>query len=275
MTTGKLPTNTVTWKVNTTCNYRCSYCLQSEFDVPPPSNIDDVASLVSHSLKVPHDVKIMGGEVMINTEDIYKIVSKLERRSHWISLCSNMSADVSAYMKIIEMCNGKFNQLQASLHLEYTKAEVFYEKCRVLRLSMPPHSRLDVVNVIPKGEKNIRRLVKLKRLFEAEGICFNTDLLIDHAGHYISYSEDEYQLIEDYFGINHRCVESYGQRCNAGHSYFVLLPNLDMWKCWDSYMRNDRQMFLGNLYRRDYSFEKSPMHCPYRTCSCSFPMIKM
>lgn len=275
MTTDKLPTNTVTWKVNTTCNYRCSYCLQSGFDIPPPSNIDEVASLVSHSLKAPHEVKIMGGEVMTNTENIYSIVSKLERRGHWISLCSNLSADVSAYINTIKMCDGKFNELQASLHLEYTKVEVFIEKCRLLKLSMPPHSRFAVINIIQKGKNNIRKLVELKRQFEAEGICFKTNLLINKTGHYISYCEDEYQLIKDYFGINHKCVESYGQRCNAGNSYFVLLPNLDIWKCWDSYMRNDRQMFLGNLHRGDYSFENSSMHCPYRTCSCPFPLIKM
>jgi organic radical activating enzyme len=270
----ELPFYSVFWKVHSTCNYRCSYCFQQEFEVPPPSNIEEVACLVSRSLKIPHEVKIAGGEVMLNTRVTYDVVSQLEKRGHWVSLCSNMSADVCAYKRIVERCNGRFYQLQASLHLEYASPDAFLGKCLMLRLSMPEHSRLTVVSVITRGESNIRKLGEIKRLFEADGIVFNTDLLVDQGGHYISYSEDEYHLIEECLGRNERYIESHGHRCRAGHSYFILLPNLDMWRCWDSYMRNDQQMYLGNMYRGGFSLDNSPIRCAYRTCSCPSPMIR-
>ena len=81
-------------------------------------------------------------------------------------------------------------------------------------------------------------------------------------------------MILELLGEEERLFESYGMPCRAGHTYFIMLPNLDAWSCWDSYLRDERGMFLGNINDPDFKLQTAPLVCPFDTCSCPTPLIK-
>lgn len=270
----ELPFHSVSWKVNTRCNYRCTYCLQPAFDDGYPPDLEATVALISAQLGRPYEVKIAGGEVMANTDKALRLVRAIARDGHWLSMCTNFSAPLDAYQQVVDAMDGRFYHIQCSLHLEYADPGAFLTKCQALAAYLPSHAKLVVNNVIRRGVPQIRALGEIKRAFEAAGLTFYTDLLVDVHGRYLAYELDERDAIEAELGAERRLFTSRGAACRAGHSYFVLLPDLDAWKCWDGYLRSDRAMYLGSLRSGDFALAAATMTCPYETCSCPTPMIK-
>src|SRR5688572_24494764 len=97
-----LPFHGVSWKVNTRCNYRCSYCLQPAFDEPYPRDIEGTVALISEQLGRPYEVKIAGGEVVANAGKALRLVRAIARDGHWLSLCTNFSAPIEVYKQIVD-----------------------------------------------------------------------------------------------------------------------------------------------------------------------------
>jgi hypothetical protein len=269
-----LPRNSVSWKVNTTCNYRCSYCLQPDFDEGYPEDISETVACISRTLGQPYEIKIAGGEVVANRKKALELATAIASHGHWLSICTNFWAPLDVYQGIVERMEGRFYHIQASLHLEYQEPEAFLRKCLAMRRSLPKEAKIVVNNVIPNDADKIRWLAEIKSRFESEGLCFYTDLLVDTKGRYQPYTPENRALISGLLGEEERLFESYGMRCRAGHSYFVLLPNLDAWSCWDSYLRNERRFFLGNMRDPDFALRSGPVVCPFDTCSCPTPLIK-
>lgn len=270
----ELPFNSISWKVITKCNYRCSYCLQPSFGDGYPEHIEATVDEISRQLVAPYEIKIAGGEIVADAGKAMRLVAAIEENNHWLSLCSNFCADVNVYRSLIDAMNGRFYNLQVSLHLEYASADAFLEKCLSLMPHMPAHSKLVVNNVIQKGVGNIEKLSQIKSRFESEGITFYTDLLVDKLGNYVSYTDEEARTITRLLGDEQRYFESQGKHCRAGHSYFVLLPNLDVWSCWDAYFQNKQSMYLGSIPGHNFKPKAHPVICPFKTCSCPTPMIK-
>lgn len=269
-----LPFHGVSWKVNTRCNYRCSYCLQPSFDEGYPRDIEGTVALVSEQLGRPYEVKIAGGEVVAAPDRALRLVRALARDGHWLSICTNFSAPIEVYRQIVDAMNGRFYHIQCSLHLEYADPYHFLAKCKELAAHLPRHAKLVVNNVIRRGLPAIRQLGEIKRAFEAEGVVFYTDLLVDVAGRYLEYDADERAAIAADLGDERRLFESRGAACRAGHSYFILLPDLEAWTCWDGYLRGDRAMYLGSMRERTFALADGIAICPYDTCSCPTPMLK-
>ena len=276
-----LPFRSLSWKVNTRCNYRCGYCLQPSFAEPYPADPAGTAALVCEQLAEPWEVKIAGGEVMAVPHKALEIVRVLERHGHWVSLCTNFSASVKDYGAIIEASGGRMYSFQVSLHLEYADPESFLAKCLTLRERLPSHAKLVINNVIPRGVAAIVQLGEIKRRFEGEGLVFYTDLRVDERGLYLAYDPAERDAIDAALGVEERRFVSRDRLCRAGDSYFALLPNLDVWACWDAYLRDMRSMYLGNMRAGTFSLDsatkrgaQTARRCPFDTCSCPTPLIK-
>jgi organic radical activating enzyme len=274
MPPANLPFHSVSWKVNTRCNYRCSYCLQPSFDESYPADIEATVALVSEHLGRPYEVKIAGGEVVASASKALRLVRAIARDGHWLSMCTNFSAPTDVYRQIVDAMDGRFYHIQCSLHLEYVDPYEFLAKCKELAAHLPDHSKLVVNNVIRRGVEQIRELGEIKRAFEAEGLAFYTDQLVDVHGRYLEYDAAEHETMLAELGDQRRFFASLGAPCRAGHSYFVLQPDLEAWKCWDGYLRNDRSMYLGSMRERTFALADSIAICPFDTCSCPTPMIK-
>ena len=276
-----LPFRSLSWKVNTCCNYRCGYCLQPSFSEPYPADPTATAERVCEYLGEPWEIKIAGGEVMAAPDKALAIVRVVERHGHWLSLCTNFSASLDDYGAIVKASGGRMYSFQVSLHLEYADPQAFLAKCKALRAMLPRHAKLVVNNIVPRDVAAIRRLGAIKQRFEAEGFIFYTDLLVDKTGRYLSYRVEEQAAIDQALGVEKRRFVSRGRRCRGGHSYFALLPNLDVWACWDAYLRDVRAMYLGNMGAGTFalntgtaSTQQATLRCPFETCSCPTPLIK-
>lgn len=270
----ELPFHSVSWKVNTRCNYRCSYCLQPSFDEPYPRDIEGTVALISEQLGRPYEVKIAGGEVVASADKALRLVRAIARDGHWLSMCTNFSAPLEVYQQIVDAMDGRFYHIQCSLHLEYADPHAFLAKCKALAGYLPGHAKLVVNNVIRRGIERIRELGEIKRAFEAEGLVFYADPLVDTAGRYLDYDAAEHAAILAELDDERRWFASRGAQCRAGHSYFILLPDLEAWKCWDGYLRGERAMYLGSLRTRTFRLADDIAICPFDTCSCPTPMIK-
>jgi organic radical activating enzyme len=269
-----LPFRNVSWKVLTMCNYRCTYCLQPSFKDPYPQDIEGTVELVSTTLGEPYEIKVAGGELFTQPEKAIALTRAISRRGHWVSTCTNFSADLDHYYRFVEASEGRLYIMQVSLQLEYADPKAFLAKCKEMIAHLPAHSKLVVNNVVTKGMDSIIRLGEIQKMFQAEGITFYTDLLVDFHGTYLPYEHDEYLAIDKHLGVEERLFRSRGKKCRAGDSYFVLLPDLDAWTCWDSYLKNKKSLFLGNIRKGTFALPRKITICPFETCSCPTPLIK-
>jgi MoaA/NifB/PqqE/SkfB family radical SAM enzyme len=269
-----LPFHSVSWKVSTRCNYRCSYCLQPSFDEGYPHDIEGTVALISEQLGRPYEIKIAGGEIAASPRHALRLVQAIARDGHWLSMCTNFSAPIGVYEQLVNATAGRLYHIQCSLHLEYADPSAFLAKCKQALGFLPRHSKLVVNNVIRRGVDRIRELGEIKRAFEAEGIVFYTDQLVDVHGRYLHYSPEDQVAMNAELGDERRLFLSRGERCRAGHSYFVILPDLEAWKCWDGYLRGERSMYLGSLRERTFALADEIAICPFDTCSCPTPILK-
>ncbi len=274
MPPNELPWRSISWKVTEECNYRCSYCLQPSYSDNYPEDLDLVINCVNESLPEKFEIKIAGGEIFADTEKAKILAKSLTGYGHWISICTNLSAPTGEYLEFLQATAGKFYTFGASLHLEYADPFDFLGKCREIRSKLPPYSKIQVHNVITRGPDTIKRLGEIKKRFEDEGNIFYTDLLVDKRGKYLEYTKEEYRLIEEILGPENRLVKHQGNPCRAGDSYFALLPNLDVWVCWDAYLSDEKSMYLGNMLSGTFEFSNRITICPFDTCSCPTPVFK-
>lgn len=193
---------------------------------------------------------------------------------HWISLCTNFSASLQDYCKFVEVTEGRLYKFAFSLHTEYDEPRAFFEKCKKIKNYLPKDAKIQVHNVIPRGVNQIVKLGKIKEMFDSENILFYTDLLVDDNGKYITYTSEEIEAINTCLGVEERLFVNTGKRCRAGESYFVLLPNLDAWTCWEVWYADDKKYYLGNMMDGTFLFRNEMTICPFETCSCPTPVFK-
>lgn len=269
-----LPLRCISWKVLENCNYRCPYCLQPSFKTKYPNDIKKVVETVNSSLNELYEIKIAGGEIFSDIQKAHELTKSIVDYGHWISLCTNLSASEQEYCKFIQETEGKLYTFAASLHLDMTESKVFLNKCKIIRNEMPREAKFQIHNVICPGLENIKRLGKIKEEFEAEGFIFYTDLLVNKVGEYYSYSKDEEILIKKVLGDDEKLFKNKGKSCRSGNTYIALLPNLDAWSCWEGYLKNRREFYLGNMGNGTFELPKRNTICPFDTCSCPTPIIK-
>lgn len=275
MSSSNLPKRVLSWKVLEQCNYRCSYCLQKTYgyDSNYREDIPEIVSRINQCLDERYIIKIAGGEIFIKPNQAVLLAKEISKYEHWISLCTNFSASVEDYCRFIEASQGKLHKFAASLHTEYADPEVFLQKCLQIKRELPDCGKIQVHNVIPRGVENIKKLGEIKKRFDAENIIFYTDLLVDEKGKYIPYTSEEKQAIDRCLGEEDRIFRNTGKLCGAGESYFVLLPNLDAWTCWEAWYENSRKYYLGNMMDGTFAFSNKMTLCPFETCSCPTPLF--
>src|SRR5437762_10210379 len=108
----------VTWNINTTCNYRCSYCTQQFLD-DRKRWLRDGPAFIEGFRKLPGkwEVKISGGEPFLHP-NLNEITEGLRTVGHKISIVTNFSAQRERLSEFLRAASDNLRVFSASLHLE-------------------------------------------------------------------------------------------------------------------------------------------------------------
>ncbi len=266
---------TIEWQVCGTCNYDCSYCIQSKVyrtGHPSPEQVEQFLQFFA-GLPKRFEIKMTGGEPFAFRGFMERIIPGLvERTPHTISVLTNLSAPLSWIERFATLTQGRLGVVSASLHLEFTSVESFLEKAVVLRANMDPRAHLTINTVLVPGR--LSAVLAARDLVEQAGLkLFPQIMKLD--GGTASYSAEDQALIAALVGEKPtpdraNMAPSYkGKLCYAGVDYLVLLQNGDGWSCRTA--RRFKQGFLGNVFAGTLKQWESASPCPYNICPCTVP----
>lgn len=257
----------VSWNMNTTCNYRCSYCTQRFVD-DRGQWAKDLPAFIAAFIALPGDweIKLSGGEPFRHP-DFIEAITKLAEGGLRVSAVTNLSASDAELKRFADATAGRPGLLSASLHLEYTEAEAFMAK--LLRFRERYRGRVCVTSVATR--ENLPRLRGLRELFASEDIAFKIQPEKQDRD-VIDYSANERQELIVLGGHNSTGQISpnlKGRPCWAGARYFIVDHRGDAYRCYPA--RRYRSEFLGNLLDQSLRLGSAATNCNYDYCNCTVP----
>lgn len=257
----------VSWNMNTTCNYRCSYCTQRFLD-DRAQWARDLPAFVDALLALPGDwaVKLSGGEPFQHP-GFLDAVEALALGGRRVGVVTNLSASRARLARFAEAVAVRPGVVSASLHLEYAAPEDFLDEVRWLAGVY----RGPVVVTCVATRENLPRLPALKSLFEAAGLPFRVQPEKQDRD-VIAYTEVERAAILSLGGHNDTGLvdPSYqGRPCWAGARYLVVDHRGEAWRCYPA--RRYRTEYLGNLLDGTLRLRREATPCPYAYCNCTVP----
>lgn len=264
----------VTWNINTTCNYRCSYCTQRFLDDRRRWLRDGPAFLRGFAkLDGRWEVKISGGEPFLHP-NLIEIVEGLGALNHAVSVVTNFSASRERLSAFLDAAGPGLRVFSASLHLEYAGApaemEAFIEKAVWTQEQLPEEASFNVTSVATRA--NLPRLEAVAERFARQGLRFKVQPeKLDRE--VIHYTEDERRLIlrlGGHNGLGSVSPSFKGRPCWAGARSFTLDDKGNAWRCYPA--RRYRAQFLGNFLDESFKLARGPSPCLYSYCNCTVPI---
>ena len=158
----------VSWNMNTTCNYRCSYCTQRFVD-DRRQWARDLPRFIAAFAALPGDweIKLSGGEPFRHP-DFIDAVGKLAAARRRVSVVTNFSAPLDELYAFADATRTRPGLISASLHLEYAEPDEFLAK--VLAVQARHAGRVVVTCVATKG--NLPRLTALRDQYATANVTF-------------------------------------------------------------------------------------------------------
>ncbi len=255
------------WNMNTTCNYRCSYCTQ-RFVEDRGQWARDLPRFIAGFLALPGDweIKLSGGEPFRHP-DFLDAVGALAAGGRRVSVVTNLSAPADELARFAELTRARPGVISASLHLEYVTPEALLAKVRALQAR---HAGRVVVTCVAT-RANLPRLTALRASYAAAGV----DLKIQPEKadrDVIDYDEDERdQLVQlgGHNGTGSIAPSFAGRPCWAGARYFIVDHRGDAFRCYPA--RRHRRQPLGNLLDGSFRLMAAATPCQYDYCNCTVP----
>lgn len=253
----------VSWNMNTTCNYRCSYCTQRFVD-DRKQWARDLPRFIEAFVALPGDweVKLSGGEPFRHP-DFLDTVRALVDGGVRVSVVTNLSASEEVLAEYAQAVSSRPGVFSASLHLEYAEPEVFFAKLR--RFSEIYAGRVCATLVATR--ENLHRVDALRALFpELKVQPEKQDRQV------IAYTSAERQRLEALGGHNGtgRIDPDFsGQLCWAGARYFIVDHQGHAYRCYPA--RRKREEYLGNLLDGSFRLGLRATPCAYTYCNCTVP----
>ena len=258
----------VTWNINTTCNYRCSYCTQRFLDDRKRWLQDGPAFLAAFGrLPGVWEVKISGGEPFLHP-NLEEITSGLRDAGQRVSIVTNFSASREKLERFLAAAGASLRVFSASLHLEYAKLDEFIAKARWFSRLLPVGASFNTTCVATRN--NLPRLVEIKEQF-AELTC---KIQPEKQGrNVLDYTAEERVQLLTLGGHNLTGEITHdfrGLPCWAGARYFTLDDKGAAWRCYPA--RRFRRQYLGNFLSEDFTLARGPSPCLYNYCNCTVPI---
>ncbi len=253
------------WNMNTTCNYRCSYCTQ-RFVEDRKRWARDLPRFVSGFLALPGDweIKLSGGEPFRHP-GFLETVRDLAAGGLRVSVVTNLSASLEDLLEFASATANRPGVLSASLHLEYAEPEAFRDK--LLAISRAWAGRVCVTCVATRD--NLPRLAELASMFEGLSFKVQPEKQDRDVIDYSPAERDQLLALGGHNGTGVIDPDLSGRPCWAGSRYFVVDHRGEAWRCYPA--RRYRQEHLGNLLDGSLRLRLGAEACRYRYCNCTVP----
>lgn len=279
---GRALTGVVSWNVNDTCNYRCSYCTQRD-KASRDYRLTDVDAYVAAFDALPGDweLKLSGGEPF-QQPGLDELAGRLVARGHVVSIQTNFSAPEARLRAFLEATKGSLHVFSASLHLEYDTPERFLERLEIVRPYLAGGERsghaggegatFNVTSVaVPARLEQLRDHVA--PLFARHGVAFKVQPEKIH-GHVRYYDEAQRAILRALGGHNRTgAIENSfrGRLCHAGAHYLVVKSSGRAYRCYPASRIGGRYAKLGSV-AEGFRLLDGPHLCPYAYCGCTVPI---
>jgi len=255
----------VSWNMNTTCNYRCTYCTQRFLD-DRTRWAKDLPAFIDAFARLPGDweIKLSGGEPFLHPRFL-DLVAALAAQGRRVSVVTNLSAKEDVLLRYAALTAARPGVLSASLHLEYADPVAFREK--LVRVAAAHAGRTCVTCVATRA--NLPRLAELRATFAPIPFKVQPE---KQDRDVIDYGQDEQDVLLALGGHNGTgaLAPSYeGQKCWAGARYFIVDDKGDAWRCYPA--RRARTERLGNLLDGSFRPRFAAEPCRYSYCNCTVP----
>jgi MoaA/NifB/PqqE/SkfB family radical SAM enzyme len=257
----------VSWNMNTTCNYRCSYCTQRFVD-SRAQWARDLPRFIEAFAALPGDweIKLSGGEPFRHP-DFIGAVTRLADAGLRVSAVTNFSAADDQLAAFAAATERRPGVLSASLHLEYVDPAAFIDKAA--RFVRGYAGRFVATCVATRD--NLPRLEALIERFAAAGL----KLVVQPEKQdrdVIDYSDSERARLIALGGHNGtgRIDPSFaGRPCWAGARYFIVDHRGEAYRCYPA--RRYRRERLGNIVEGSFRLGDGAVPCRYGYCNCTVP----
>lgn len=266
---------TVEWQVCGTCNYDCSYCIQSKASrVGHPSD-DEVERFLAFFERLPGtwEVKATGGEPFAFRGFMEEIVPGLIARTpHTVSVLTNLSAPMRVLERFADLTRGRLGIVSASLHLEFSTVEEFAEKAAAFRARIDPAARMVVNAVLVPGR--LEEVARARAALAERGLKLFPQVMKVKGGVH-DYADDDLVPLGMLLGKapgprDANLAPSYrGRMCWTGVDYFVLTQTGEAFSCRTA--RRHGAGRLGNALDGSFRLNDAPLPCAWDICPCTTP----
>lgn len=268
MTAPRYPLEGVaSWNMNTTCNYRCSYCTQRFVD-DRGQWAKDLPRFIAGFAALPGDweIKLSGGEPFRHPDFLPAVRALAEARRR-VSVVTNFASSEDELVAFADATRARPGLISASLHLDYAEPDAFLAK--VLAVAARHAGRVVVTCVATRA--NLPRLAELQARYTAAGVTFRIQPekqdrdVIDYA----AGERDQLVQLGGHNGTGEIAPSFAGQPCWAGARYFIVDHRGEAYRCYPA--RRQRREYLGNLLDGTFRLRRAPEPCRYSYCNCTVP----
>lgn len=257
----------VSWNMNTTCNYRCSYCTQRFVD-DRGQWARDLPAFLAAFAALPGDweIKLSGGEPFRHP-DFMHAVRALAAANRRVSVVTNFASPLDELCEFADATRARPGLVSASLHLEYAEPDAFLAK---LAAFAARHAGRVVATCVATRE-NLKALAELRARFAAAGQTLRVQPEKQDRD-VIDYDDAERAQLVQLGGHNDTGAISpsfEGRACWAGARYFVVDHRGEAYRCYPA--RRYRSERLGNLLDGTFRLGNGAQPCRYSYCNCTVP----
>lgn len=253
--------------MNTTCNYRCSYCTQRFVD-DRKQWADDLPAFIAAFTSLPGDweIKLSGGEPFEHPRFL-EAVQQLVDGGLRVSVVTNFSAKRGVLEAFADATSPNPGLVSASLHLEFADLDAFVAKAAWFA---QVHRGAFCVTCVGT-QALLPRMRALRDRFDAAGVRFKVQPEKQDR-EVIDYADSERAELIALGGHNAtgRIAPSFtGRPCWAGARYVIVDHRGAAWRCYPS--RRFRTEPLGNVLDGSFRLRLDPAPCQYAYCNCTVP----
>lgn len=265
----------VSWNINDTCNYRCSYCTQrfmpDRSGHLAPGELERTVGAF-RALPGSWEVKLSGGEPF-QQPGLPEIAAELGAMGHVVSIQTNFSASDRRLDAFLEATRGNLHIFAASLHLEYATAAEFVSRYDKIRPYVAAHGVSFCVTSVatPTRLRELRDAVA--PVFAAAGIRFKVQPEKVH-GVVRAYSPEEEAILLElggHNGLGQIAPDFQGRLCWSGARYLVVKSTGRAFRCYPAARHGGRHAERGGI-GEGFRLDDRPRPCPYPHCHCTVPI---